>query len=512
MLLFRFACLWLCASLASAAGAPGARWVSAGRPTAQALALIDALLHAQDHGLRASQYGAAGLQAEAGRAPLDAAAAQQLESRLNAAALRFATDLQRGQVRPSAGGYTLAPVRAALDAEAVLDRLSRARDVSVEIRALEPAFLHYRLLQQWLVRYRALAQQQPALTQLPRLPRRSVHAGESYAGAGALRALLMALGDMPAATASTASGDSYDAALVSAIVHFQERHGITADGVLGASTFAALTTPLSRRIEQIELTLERWRWLPPFDTPPIIVNIPQFRLFAFRTTDDRYDDILQMPVIVGESNPSKRTPIFMADMTQVVFRPYWDVPASILRNEMLGPILADRRYLERHQLELVAGPGDDSPVVAPTDENIARLGRGELRLRQRPGPDNSLGLIKFVFPNEFGVYLHGTPAVELFRRARRDFSHGCIRLSDPAGLAVHVLRNEASNWDRATIEQAMQGRASNRVPLGKPVRVMVLYGTALATEDGRILFFDDIYGHDRRLARALAARVRAPAS
>jgi murein L,D-transpeptidase YcbB/YkuD len=288
-------------------------------------------------------------------------------------------------------------------------------------------------------------------------------------------------------------------------MRFQGRHGLSVDGLLSRRTFRALTIPLAARARSIELTLERWRWLPPFTAPPIIVNIPQFQLFAFRTTIDRAADIAQMPVIVGQSFREKRTPVFVSELRYIVFRPFWDVPASIVRKEMLAPMRADPGFLDRNDLEIVRGGGDDATPVTPDAASIDALAAGQLRLRQRPGPDNALGLVKFVMPNDYGVYLHSTPARALFGKARRDFSHGCIRVSDPAALAAHVLRANQGDWSAAAVGAAMEGAATQRVTLASPVPVMVLYATALATEAGPVLFFDDIYGYDRRLERMLQA-------
>lgn len=255
-----------------------------------------------------------------------------------------------------------------------------------------------------------------------------------------------------------------------------------------------------QQIRKIELTLERWRWLPEFTTPPIIVNIPQFKLFAFQSTRDLRSEILQMDVIVGRTFPRFHTPVFAADLKYVVFRPYWDIPYSITKKEMLPELRAHRDFWQKQHLELVAGASDSSPVVPFTPENLDLLEAGQLRLRQQPGPDNALGLIKFMFPNEYNVYLHSTPARQLFARSRRAFSHGCIRVSDPVMLATHVLRNASGVWTPESVIAAMNGTDTVRVNLKTPIRVMVVYATALAQEDGSVVFFDDIYGHDRKLA------------
>jgi murein L,D-transpeptidase YcbB/YkuD len=269
------------------------------------------------------------------------------------------------------------------------------------------------------------------------------------------------------------------------------------------------TAPYDERIRQIELTLERWRWLPDFNTPPILVNIPQFRLFAFQSTRDLRAEILQMDVIVGRSFPKLQTPVFAADLKYVVFRPYWDIPYSIVKKEMLPQLRSKSDFWRKQHLELVAGPGDAAPVVPFTPENLDRLEAGKLRLRQQPGTDNALGLIKFMLPNAYNVYLHSTPAHHLFARSSRAFSHGCIRVSDPVALAAQVLRNAGGNWTPEAITAAMNGTETFRVNLKTPIRVLIVYATALAQEDGSILFFNDIYGHDRRLESLLAQPTKA---
>jgi len=324
-----------------------------------------------------------------------------------------------------------------------------------------------------------------------------------YTGAPALRHLLVALGDLPANRAAQPTDLTLDPALVEALRQFQSLHGLDPDGALGKETFRHLTTPLSHRVDQIELTLERWRWLPKLDTPPVFVNIPAFRLFAFGTPEDREADMLKMDVIVGRAFPNTRTPVFSEEMRYLVFRPYWDVPYSIATRELLPEIRKNPAYLDKQHLEIVRGPGDDAQPVPATPENLAAVAQGTLRMRQRPGNDNALGLIKFMLPNEYNVYLHSTPAQGLFREARRAFSHGCIRVSDPVALALHVLKDEPGDWTREKIEAAMQGDTTFRVPLRKPIPVYILYGTAIASEAGQVFFFDDVYGHDARLAKLL---------
>ena len=239
---------------------------------------------------------------------------------------------------------------------------------------------------------------------------------------------------------------------------FQARHGLENDGVLGQRTHTALGIPLAWRIRQIELALERVRWLPhPGGERVVAISIPMFRLWAWGAMPPTRTPTLSMGVIVGRALRTE-TPVFVEQMREVIFRPYWNVPPSIARHEILPILERDPDYLRRQGMEIVSGPGDDARAVAATAENLARLRRGALRLRQRPGPRNALGLVKFVFPNQENVYMHGTPAQELFSRSRRDFSHGCVRVEDPVALAEWVLEDRPE-WTRDRIIAAMAGNA-----------------------------------------------------
>jgi murein L,D-transpeptidase YcbB/YkuD len=361
---------------------------------------------------------------------------------------------------------------------------------------------HYQLLLQALQHYRELAQQ-PRLTQLPPLPARSLKSGDTYAGVPALRKLLSTLGDLPAAAPATppapaglgAPDDVLDATLVTGLEHFQERHGLTQDGVLGPATFRQLTTPLSARVRQIQWTLARWRDLPPNPhTRAIIINIPRFRLYALDAMDDPESKWLQMNVVVGKVVQDLHTPTFSADLTHVVFRPYWEVPPSIARKELVPAARRDASYFARNHYELVDGAGNVLPYSA---DQLDALASGRLRVRQRPGPDNALGAVKFMLPNPNNVYLHDTPARALFERPRRAESHGCIRVADAAALAAWVLKNEPG-WTPEHIAAAMQGTEPLRVDLTEPIRVYIVYGTAIAREDGSMLFLDDLYGLEKK--------------
>lgn len=376
---------------------------------------------------------------------------------------------------------------------------------------------HYLLLEQALEKYRDLAAR-PELTGLPPLPRKSIKPGESWASMPMVRRLLMELGDLPASAATVvpppmasvttpgavppASGatpavkpeEVLDDNLVLALRHFQERHGLDTDGVLGPATWRALTTPMSTRVRQIEQTLESWRALPANPHPrAIFINIPRFRLYAVSGFEVTESQMLTIDVVVGRAVRNMRTPVFTADMTHVIFRPYWDVPRSIARNEILPAARRDLNYLARNQYELLDGAGR---IVPASEAALDQLAAGSVRVRQRPGPGNALGAVKFMLPNSHNVYLHDTPSRTLFARSRRDFSHGCIRVADPAGLAEWVLQDDPA-WDRERIEAAMAGTRPLRVDLAEPIRVYIVYGTAIAREDGSMLFLEDLYGLEK---------------
>lgn len=488
-------------------------WIDGGKPTAAAMSLLQELRRAGDRGLDPQDYpGArlAALLADTIKTPHSEAKPWALfDAGLTLAGLRFLSDLHYGRIDPAAVGHNLTVNRIAWDIPATLAHLATAIDVPAALDALEPQFKHYQLLKQQLAHYRDLASEE-GINALPPLPAKSVKPGDDYMGTAQLQRLLTALGDAAAQPAPQPSPQqplrTFTPYLSEALKSFQSRHGEKPDGILGAATFAELTRPLSTRVRQIELTMERWRWLPAeLISAPIIVNIPQFRLFAFESTVDSEAQIRQMDVIVGKSFEATQTPVFSADMTYVIFRPYWEVPYSIAVKEIVPGARKNLAYIERHQMEIVSGYGN-SAVVEPTNaENIERIARGTLRVRQKPGPNNSLGLIKFMLPNPYNVYLHGTPAQALFGESRRDFSHGCVRVSDPVALAQYVLR-DSPEWTREKILSAMNGESPLTVNLKKPIRVFIVYGTVLANEQGRILFFDDIYGHDARLEQALAAR------
>ena len=484
-------------------------WSDGQKPTVSAISLLQQLRLAGERGLDPEDYPGnrlAYLLTDLIDAPNSGIEQWALfDAGLSLAGMRFLSDVHLGRIDPSTMGHDLSVGRIKLDIPTTLAHLSTAVNVAVAVDALEPQFSHYALLKKQLSHYRALASEE-GLTDLPALPAKSLKPGDDYAGSAKLLHLLAALGDAAPPAPDAPPPQSLSPALVDALKHFQGRHGEKADGVLGAATFTQLTRPLGQRVLQIELTMERWRWLPSeLVTAPIIVNIPQFRLFAFESTADSEAQIRQMDVIVGKSFDKTQTPVFAADMSYLIFRPYWEVPYNIALKEIVPTARNKPADIERRQMEIVSGYGDSATVMPNTVENVELVAKGTLRLRQRPGPNNSLGLVKFMFPNPYNVYLHSTPAQALFAETRRDFSHGCIRVSDPAGLAQYVLR-DSPEWTREKILATMNGDKPLTVTLKNHIRVFIVYGTAIATEKGNVLFFDDIYRHDERLEKALEAK------
>jgi murein L,D-transpeptidase YcbB/YkuD len=461
---------------------------------------------AADYGLLPEDYGASSLSDTLASLQADSSAKSEqwlaFDIDLSNAALMFLHDLHFGRVDPRAAHFDMPRRPEHFDDAHYLEQLAEESDSAAVVAQLEPHYLHYRLLRKALARYRELEDTMPA-GPLPTLPR-SVAPGRAYIGSPAIRRLLVALGDLSPDQAANGS-TVLDAPLVDGLKRFQYLHGLRESGALDAGTYAALNVPLAQRVRQIELTLERWRWVPPLEPPALIVNIPQFRLFLIRSTVDSEAEMLRMNVIVGKVYPQLHTPIFTSEMKAVLFRPYWDVPSSIARAEILPLLRKNPRYLDRENLELVTSSAPAIPL-AVTPENLQGLAAGKLRLRQRPGPDNALGLIKFVLPNAYSVYLHSTPAQRLFDEPRRAFSHGCIRVSDPVALAVEVLRDTPGNWTAEKVRAAMTGNSTFQVDLAQPVHVLILYGTAVATEDGAVHFFDDIYGDDRMLETLLGLK------
>jgi L,D-transpeptidase YcbB len=482
-------------------------WFADGRPRPQAREAVDALLAASECGLDPADYDAARLDAvlrdRASGAPISPRELGLADAAISLAFFRQLSDRHIGRVNPKNLHVDLDIEHKKLDLAAEVRRALATGRVGALATAVEPRLVQYARVKQALARYRALADHPPE--QLPEA--RKVSPGDAYPGVAALARRLALVGDLDEAGVATATAQPavYTPDLAAAVRRNQSRHGLDSDGVLGAKTFAALNTPPAARVHQLALALERLRWLPEVESHPlVVVNIPAFRLWAWGPEALAGAPTLAMNVIVGRAL-DRQTPLFTKEMTHLVFYPFWNVPYSLVRSELVPNLRRDPGYLAAHEMELVHDFSQENPgSTEVTPATIDELLRGALEVRQRPGPHNSLGPVKFVMPNDEDIYLHGTPAVELFERSRRDFSHGCVRVADPEALAALVL-DTTPGWDRARIEAAMKGPREQWVKLATPVEVFILYLTAYVDREGEVHFLDDVYGLDRLLDKALAA-------
>jgi L,D-transpeptidase YcbB len=403
--------------------------------------------------------------------------------------------LHLGKVDPRTLHKDFDPEREKHNAGAFLWRnVVHAQSVKEVLAPVEPPYPGYHRTLFALQQYLRMSKQEVA-DPLPQV-QKPIAPGQQYEAVAKLVQRLQLLGDLPA-SATVPDSQSYSGEVVDGVKHFQARHGLEAAGKLGPQTITELNRSMSERVQALRLTLERWRWVPhEFTQRPIIVNIPEFVLRAY---DAPGKPGLTMPVVVGRAVRTQ-TPVMEEDMKYVVFWPYWNVPPSILRGEIIPKITKDPAYLQRNGFEVATYSGQVVTDGVVNEEVLAQLRAGKLMVRQKPGPKNALGLIKFIFPNDQNIYLHSTPAQSLFSQARRDFSHGCIRVEDPKALAEWVLRNNPG-WTRERIEAAFQAQEEQQVNLTNAIPVLIVYGTAIAKEDGQIYFFDDLYGYDKALGK-----------
>jgi murein L,D-transpeptidase YcbB/YkuD len=475
-------------------------WVDGAGPTAQAKLVVSILQNAAQKGLNAEDYDASRWQARedalVGKPTPDEIA--RFDLALSVCLLRYVSALNVGRINPRHLKFDLDLNHRKTNLPRFLSQISQASDIVPLLDEVEPQEDGYSRTSQALRTYLSLAQQDPS-EKLP-VPEKPVAAGGTYSGMALLVTKLKLVGDLPENATLQQGSVKYAGDVVEAVKRFQLRHALAVTGSLGPETVRQLNVPIADRVRQLQFALERWRWLPhDVATPLIAVNVPAFRLYGF---DEPHHIGLKMNVVVGKAVRSE-TPTFIGNMTYLVFRPDWGVPPVIVRKEIIPPLQKDPSYLSKNGYDLFDTRGKvlDSGRVTP--EEIQLLLAGKLSVRQRPGPKNALGSVKFMFPNTYLVYLHDTPKTELFSRSRRDFSYGCIRVQDPPALAAWVLQSKPE-WTPERIQAAMNGEKSVQVNLSPPIPVLILYGSARVDEDGHVDFYDDIYGHDTRLAQALA--------
>jgi L,D-transpeptidase YcbB len=473
-------------------------WIKGDEPTSQATYLIETLRASRLKGLNPSDYDAENLATKSRSLKGASAVAEaSFDATLTQSTMRYISDLRVGRINPKHLKVDIDVRSKEYDLpEFIAQQVVSAGNVQSVLDQIEPPYAGYRRIENTLRQYLDLE----AKGDGAKVPggTKTIAPGDTYAGTAQLAERLRLIGDLP----QGGSFDSYSGALVEGVKHFQARHVLATDGKLDAASLRELNTPLSARVQQIDDALERWRWMPTeFQQPPVLVNIPEFRLRAYSA--DR-QLALSMNVVVGKAAPTQ-TPVFTDDIRFIVFRPYWNVPPGILRRTVIPGIMKNSGYLTRERFEVTDSSGR---LLSANDDLVAGLRSGKYFVRQKPGPTNALGLIKFMFPNTYSVYLHSTPSTELFSRSRRDFSSGCIRLEKPAELANFLLRNQLDGqqpWTLALVQKAMDsGRDNRQVNLAVKIPVLILYVTAVAEEDGTVHFFDDIYGHDKRLNALLA--------
>lgn len=466
---------------------------------ATARAAVALLSEAPAHGLSPDDYNVPAL-AEATRG---AALTPATDVALTEAMLHYLADLKVGRVRSEYHTTLPDPRLAAFDPVEQLRTGMEQNKLAGAVEAAQPSVFLYKLVKNLLAQYRVLAKLPES--PLPELAAKTkVEEGGSYDSADLLRARLVLLGDLPA-TAAPASDKRYTPELAAGVRRFQARHGLADDGVIGRGTVAALNLPLRVRVRQLELTLERLRWLPDFGQGPIIaVNLPTFRLWAFQLGVPDAPPALEMRVIVGTA-VKHQTPLFIGSMSYVEFNPYWNVPRSIERAEIIPKLKSKPSYLADNQMELVPLSGTGGPIQTIDAETLQGLQDGKYRVRQRPGPSNALGAIKFAMPNKDNIYLHSTSARELFKRTRRDLSHGCIRVEKPLELAQFVLARHP-NMKPEDVAAAMEPGPMKVSNIKPSIPVVLFYATAITDQSGKALFAQDIYSRDPALEAALSGR------
>ena len=495
-------------------------WLENGYPTAQAKAFIQAFQTADRKGLKPEDFDAqqwdARVQKLSSASDDDIA---QFDAAVTVSVMRYLSQLHQGRVNPTHFNFEIDTDSKKLNLPDFLSsKAISADDVPRLVNSIEPDNDEYRALERALPQYLELAKKQGDAAPLPNVAT-PLAPGASYAGEESLRSRLQLEGDLgglPAGpegegrtAASPAAANVYSQDLAEGVAHYQARHGIASDGKLNPQTIASLNVPFSMRVSQIDDSLERWRWLPDnYVNAPIMVNLPEFVVRGYDSASPGHKLDFTMKVVDGQVKGNHETPVFTHEMKYVIFRPFWNVPLSIIKKE-LGPHI-DRSgagYLASKGYETVNAEGK------PVEASASEIEHGGVVVRQKPGARNALGLVKFMFPNQYNIYLHSTETPSLFARTRRDFSHGCIRVQKPDEFAVWVLRNTPGDWNLDKVHEAFNSGPDNHtVNLKQEIPVVIFYLTAHTGDDGTIHFFDDIYGYDKQLDDVLAKGMPYPSN
>lgn len=474
-------------------------WVSHDGALGNASVAVRVLENSDKEGLNPEHYQAAELRSLS--TSTDFGSLARFEVGLTRGLIRYASDAGTGRTDPSAVDPEFYAFSRDFETDVFLTGLSVSTDITSFLAQYEPGRDEYSRLKASLATYRALE----AEGGWPRLAEgETLKPGMEDARVPTLREILSIMGDYPVpgsqGPAANASSRLYDEALVAAVERFQYRHGLSIDGEVGRNTTAALNVPVERRIGQILMNMERRRWMVnDMGDTFIFVNLADYLLKLVVEPKT----LFATPVVVG--TPYHRTPIFSHEMTYLEFNPFWNVPPSIAGNEMLPKIKEDPSYLAANNFEVLDGWGDDAQSVDPSRIDWQAFSRATLpyRFRQKPGEGNALGVVKFMMPNRFNIYLHDTPSKSLFGRSERAFSHGCIRVKDPMQLAEWIMTLQGNGKTREEIDGIVESGERTIVTLDRPIPVHITYLTAWTNKDGTMHFRDDIYGRDELLREAL---------
>ncbi|MDP6706802.1 MAG: L,D-transpeptidase family protein [Alphaproteobacteria bacterium] len=467
-------------------------WIGSDGANASARSLAKILVEADADGLFPTDYNAQII--AKGLAADGAAAEADLEFSLSRALIRYGSDLSAGRVDPARVDKELHIYPSAVPAAELLAAAADpGADLVQYLATLAPQSKEYRRLKGALADYRAIAAR-GGWEAVP--PGETLKPGMRDRRIALLRRRLKASGDI---AVEAAEPEHYDKALEAAVRHFQYRHGLTVDGAVGKKSLAALNVPVTARIEQILLNMERRRWMPDdLGEAYVFVNMADFVLKVVKGPKT----VLDTRVVVGK--PYHRTPVFSDKMRYIVLNPYWTIPPSIARNEMLPKLRKNPNYLKERNIRVFADWNASARELGSTaiDWHSVKRRSFPYKLRQDAGKGNALGNLKFMFPNRFNVYLHDTSARQLFKKTVRSFSHGCIRVENPTYLAT-VLLSDQEDWSKERLEQVIAGKKRRVVNFEKPIPVHLTYLTAWVNKDGSVHFRADIYERDKRLQKAL---------
>lgn len=481
------------------------KWLGENGPTPLYYASLDLLKNATHCGLSPEMYRVDRIEQRVSLLYKDRPAAAKdiidMDIQITETFFLFAIHLREGRIADPGyrGKIWITPCRAEDHADVtLLARVNTTGELDDAVRTLQPPHEQYMKLQKQLVLYRSL--EKSDIGQLPISIRHHIKPLTRHTAIPAIRKKLWLMDlvvNIEAGDSVTTSGDSlsYDAALVSAVRTFQQRHGLEQDGIIGGKTLTYLNQSFREKADLIALNMERMRWLPRQQaTQYIRVNIPEYKLRIY----EQGRRTLEMNVIVGAV--ASATPVFSDTLEYVVFSPTWTVPPSVAKEEILPRLKKNKMYYANRKDFTFYKKGVEIDASAERWDSAVNI--REYRIVQKPGPDNALGLAKFIMPNDMNIYLHDTPDHKPFSQRYRALSHGCIRLDDPAAFAAQLLQGEAE-WDPASIKKAMTSGKPTKIPLRKQYQVHLEYRTVWVDDQGNLHFGEDIYGHDKRQLQQL---------